>query len=124
MNEEVFFAGHEAAKKVYDSLLEKLIWRYPELEIRVAKTQISFYERHMFGCVSFTRVLRKALMPESFLTLTIGLPEPLESSRIAVKVEPYPGRWTHHIVISNTEELDDELFSWIEEAHEFALMKR
>ena len=52
--------------------------------------------------------------------LTLGLPFPLDSGRVAVKVQPYPGRWTHHIVISSTEELDAELLAWIREAYAFA----
>ena len=104
----------------YEALKKELVWRYPEMEVRVAKTQVSFFDRLMFGCVSFTRVRRKAEMPAQFLTLTLGLPEPVDSPRIAVKCEPYPGRWTHHIVLSSPEEIDAELLAWIERAHLFA----
>ena len=72
------------------------------------------------GCVSFTRVRRKAEMPAHFLTLTLGLPEPVDSPRIAVKCEPYPGRWTHHIVLASADEIDAELLAWIDRAHQFA----
>ena len=44
-------------------------------------------------------------------------PYPLESDRVAVKTEPYPGRWTTHIVVGSTEEVDDELFAWVQQAH-------
>ena len=54
------------------------------------------------------------------MVITLGLPCPLQSERIAVKTEPYPGRWTHHIVVSKTEELDEELLSWIRAAYVFA----
>ena len=54
------------------------------------------------------------------MVITIGLPYPLQSERVAVKTEPYPGRWTHHIVVSKTEELDEELLSWIRAAYVFA----
>ena len=63
-------------------------------------------------------------MPEGYLVLTLGLPAPLDSSRAAVRTEPYPGRWTHHIIISRPDELDDELFSWIAEAYRFAESKQ
>ena len=104
--EEEFFAGKPVAWGLY--------------EARVAKTQVSFFDRLMFGCVSFTRVRRKAEMPAHFLTLTLGLPEPVDSPRIAVKCEPYPGRWTHHIVLSSPDEIDAELLAWIDRAHQFA----
>ena len=56
----------------------------------------------------------------TFLTLTLGLPELVDSPRIAVQCEPYPGRWTHHIVLSSPDEMDAELLAWIDRAHQFA----
>ena len=118
--EEDFFAGKSVEWGLYEALKKELVWRYPEMEVRVAKTQVSFFDRLMFGCVSFTRVRRKAEMPAHFLTLTLGLPEPVDSPRIAVKCEPYPGRWTLHVVLSSPDEIDAELLAWIERAHQFA----
>ena len=66
---------------------------------------------------------KKAELPEGYLVITIGLPAPLESPRIAVKTEPYPNRWTHHIVISRPEELDGELTDWIRASYDFAEAK-
>ena len=123
MNEESFFIGHEPVFLIYSRLKTELLQRFPEMEIHIAKTQISFYDRRMFGCVSFTRVLRKAQMPDKYLTVTLCLPVPINSNRVAVKVEPYPGRWTHHVVVSDEKELDKELFSWFEEAHRFAILR-
>ena len=90
---------------------------------RVQKTQITFFNRHVFACISFAKVKRKAEMPKDYLVLTLGLPVPLDSERVAVKTEPYPGRWTHHIVISRPDELDEELLSWIRESYDYADMK-
>ncbi len=90
---------------------------------RVQKTQITFYNRHVFACVSFARVKRKAELKEGFMVITLGLPGPLESARVAVKTEAYPGRWTTHIVVSSPEELDEELLSWVREAYAFANAK-
>lgn len=39
-------------------------------------------------------------------------------------VEPYPGRWTHHVLVSGTEEIDDELMGWVKEAAVFSAGKR
>ena len=87
------------------------------------KTQITFYNSHVFACVSFARVKRKAELPEDWLTLTLGLPYPLESERVAVKTEVYPGRWTTHFVIGSKEELDGELLEWLEQAYAFSERK-
>ena len=58
--------------------------------------------------------VRKATITE------FGLPVPLDSERVAVKTEPYPGRRTHHFVVRTPEELDEELLSWIKNAYTFA----
>ena len=48
---------------------------------------------------------------------------PLFSGRVAAKTEPYPGRWTTHIVVGRAEEVDEELFAWVREAYDFAERK-
>ncbi|MFR6217731.1 MAG: DUF5655 domain-containing protein [Enterocloster bolteae] len=37
--------------------------------------------------------------------------------------EPYPNRWTHHVIVQSADEIDDKLMGWIREAYEFALVK-
>ena len=120
MDTLVFFSGHPDALELY-RVFEDLLYReFPCVNRRVQKTQITFYNRHVFACVSFARVKRKAELPKRYMVITLGLPAPLDSERIAVKTEPYPGRWTHHIVVSTPEELDEELLSWMKTAYTFA----
>ena len=114
------FNGHPDALELYRILEERLYETFPNVNKRVQKTQITFYNRRVFACVSFARVKRKAELPAGWMTLTLGLPAPLGSPRAAVKTEPYPGRWTHHFVLSRAEELDDELMAWVGEAYAFA----
>ncbi len=120
----LFFADHPEALELYLDLEKRLYAGFPHVNKRVQKTQITFTNRHVFACVSFARVKRKAELPSGYLVLTIGLPESLDSPRIAVKTEPWPGRWTHHIVLGRTEELDEELFAWIGLSYAFAEAKR
>lgn len=65
------------------------------------------------------RALRKALLPEHYIVITLGLPHPLLSTRIAVMAEAQPNRWTHHIVVGTEDDMDDELMTWVREAYEF-----
>ena len=123
MDTQMFFWEHQNAVELYRYLEELLYDIFPVVNKRVQKTQITFFNKHVFACVSFARVKRKAELPEGYLVLTLGLPYPLDSGRLAVKSEPYPGRWTHHFVISRKEELDDEMITWIREAYAFAEMK-
>lgn len=120
---QMFFWEHQNAVELYRYLEELLYDIFPVVNKRVQKTQITFFNKHVFACVSFARVKRKAELPEGYLVLTLGLPYPLESERLAVKSEPYPGRWTHHFVISRKEELNDEMITWIREAYAFAELK-
>lgn len=119
----LFFDRHMDALPLYQAFEELLLDSFHVVNKRVQKTQITFSNRHVFACISFARVKRKAELPEGYMVVTLGLPDPLDSERVAVKTEPYPGRWTHHIVVSTPEELDEELLSWIETAYAFAEAK-
>ena len=119
----LFFDAHRAALPLFAALEEWIFERFPEAEKRVQKTQITFYNSRVFACVAFARVMRKAELPEGWLTLTLGLPYPQESERVAVKTEVYPDRWTTHFVISSKEELDGELLEWLEQAYAFSESK-
>ena len=118
-----FFDRHQGAYPLYACFQEKLLARFPESRIKVQKSQISYYNRHLYACVSFLKVKKKVELPEDYFVLTLGLPAPLESDRVAAKTEPYPGRWTTHFVISDPSDLDEELFDWIEQAYQFAQKK-
>ena len=119
----MFFDQHMDILPLYQAFEELLFDSFPVVNKRVQKTQITFSNRHVFACVSFARVKRKAELPMRFIVITLGLPAPLDSERVAVKTEPYPGRWTHHIVVKKPEELDEELLSWVREAYDFAAVK-
>ena len=119
----LFFKEHPAALPVYEAFARKLAGALPNSNVRVQKTQITFSNRHVYACVSFLRVKKNAELPDSFFVLTLGLPYALESERVAVKTEPYPGRWTTHFVISRLSDLDEELFAWVRQAYAFAAQK-
>lgn len=119
----MFFDQHTEALPLYRAFEEILFDSFPVVKKWVQKTQITFSNRHVFACVSFARVKRKAELPMGYMVVTLGLPVPLDSERVAVKTEPYPGRWTHHIVVSKQEELNEELLSWVREAYDFAAAK-
>ena len=118
-----FFDGHPLELRLYQLLFRRLDELFPEGTVKVQKSQISFYGRHLFAAASLP-VRRKKSWPEHCLVVTVGLNRQLESPRVAVAVEPYPGRWTHHILLTAPEEIDGELMGWLEEARAFAVSKR
>lgn len=119
----MFFEKWPDILPLYAKLLEEIHRCWPETICKVQKTQISFYHRHGFACV-WPPIRKFKGFPVHYLGLTLGLPYPLSSSRVAAVTEPYPGRWTHHIPLSDQTQIDGELLSWIEEAYVFAENKR
>lgn len=122
-DELMFFDGHLGALPLYEVFSKELLRRFPATSMRVQKSQITFTDRHVYACVSFARVKKKAELPDPYLVVTLGLSYPLDSHRVAVKTEPYPGRWTTHIVVSAPAELDGEFWLWADQAHAFAVSK-
>lgn len=120
----MFFDRNMEALPLYERLEKRILSEIEGVSIKVQKTQISFYNRHLFGCVSFARVRKKKDCPPSYIVVTFGLKRRVESARIDVASEPYPNRWTHHVLVSHVEEIDDELMDWIKEASAFSAGKR
>ena len=117
-----YFDGKPAVLALYEALYEAMDRAFPELSVRVQKSQISFYDRHLYAAASIP-VRRKKDWPRECLLVTFGLARREEDPRIAVAVEPYPNRWTHHVVVSRPEEIDAQLLAWLEEARDFARSK-
>ena len=119
-DELLFFDMKPASIPLYDTFREFVLSQWPDTRIEVKKTQVSFFNRHMFAAVSFAPVRRAKERPEPFLTISFGLPYMKKSVRIDAATDPYPNRWTHHVMIGTSAEVDDELKSWITEAVDFA----
>lgn len=122
-NTQAFFEKQPGARVLYEAFAKAVQERCPDAVIRVQKTQISFSNRYIFACASLMRVRKKKELPDPYLVITLGLSYPLDSPRVAVRTEAYPGRWTTHIVIGSPEEIDEELLGWLAEAYDFALNK-
>ena len=116
LDEMLFFDTHPAALPLYEKLRGSILTEVPGTRIEVKKTQISFFTKHMFAAASFAPVRKAKERPEPFLTVTFGLRYRVTSPRIDVATEPYPGRWTHHVMIGSAEEVDAELMGWLLEA--------
>ena len=118
-----FFDGKPWALPLYEALFARMDQAFPEASVKVQKSQISFYGRHLFAAASLP-VRRKKTWPDNCLLVTFGLGARLQSPRIAVAVEPYPNRWTHHVLVTQPAEIDAELLAWLRQAYDFAESKR
>lgn len=97
MDTLMFFDAHREVLPLYQTFEDYLFDTFPIVHKRVQKTQITFSNRHVFACISFLRVRPKA-------------------SALSRKVDT-PFR------LSKPEDLDDELFSWIQAAYVFSNAK-
>lgn len=109
-----FFDGRPDALALYRALAEVLERIAPEASVKVQKSQISFYDGGLFAMASLPRRKR-----DPGLVVSFGLGHREPSPRIAVAVEPYPGRWTHHVPVAAEDQLDGELLGWLREARDF-----
>ena len=119
----LFFAGRPGPLELYRCFEQRVLEEVDNVHIRVQKTQISFSNRHNFAFVSLLPVRRKTERPAEWITVSFGLRRRLDSPRIDAATEPWPERWTHHILISAPDQIDRELMDWIREAAVFANTK-
>ena len=120
-NDVLFFFGDRVdALPIYERLENAILTRIPDVKIKAAKTQITVANRRGFAFVSFNPCRRAKDRPAVWMTVTFGLGCRKESPRIDAATEPYPGRWTHHVMVGTPDEIDEELLGWILEAAAFS----
>lgn len=126
MNTEVllFFSGREGALPLYEMLEAGILAAIPDAKIKVSKTQISFSNKRNFAFVSFNPCRKAKERPAVWMTVSFGLGYRKQSPRIDVAVEPYPGRWTHHVLVGSADDIDGELMAWLMEAAAFSACKQ
>lgn len=118
LEESLFFAGRPEELALYEVLRARVAGRVGAFRVKVSKTQITFAVRYGFAFVSHPR--RKQ---DRGILVTFGLSHRQVSDRIQYASEPYPHRWTHHMLVGSEAEIDGELLDWIEEACGFSQIK-
>jgi len=112
-----FFAGNEASRRIFDRVRQAVDAIGPA-ELRVTRSQVAFRRDTGFAYVWIPGMyLSGADVP---LVLTVGLRRRDESSRWKQVVEPSPGRFTHHLELHSSDEVDNEVVGWLREAWESA----
>ncbi len=54
--------------------------------------------------------------PPVYIVLTLRLRRRIDSPRFIEIVEAYPGRYAHHLILSDPAQLDQELLGWLRQA--------
>ncbi len=107
---------------IYEELERRIFERFSDVTIMVKTTQVSFYNTHAFAW-AWPPFRKRKGWPDVYMLVTFGLDYQLVHPRIAESVEPYPNRWTHHVIVQRPDEIDDELMDWIAKSYQFSLRK-
>ncbi len=91
--------------------------------IEVKKSQISFGTNTKFAWVWLLQSLVNK-RPENGIVLTFVVDHYIENDQIVEVREPYPGRWIHHLIIQNEDDLNEEVKQWLAEAYTFSEQRR
>jgi hypothetical protein len=119
---DAFFSGQELAREIFAALAE-LAESLGPVELHVTKSQVAFRRKTLRSQATFAA----AWMPEKYLkrpaaplVLTVFLRSRDPSPRWKQVVEPYPGRFTHHLELYEAQALDDQVREWLRDAWEAA----
>ena len=123
IDEIAFFDKMPSALSLYEAVRDVICSEFEDVTVKVHKTQISFSNKHGFAFISLPYRRGKG-RPDVYIIFTLGLNRKLEHPRVDQAVEPYPGRWTHHVIIQSKDEIDEQITEWIREAYWFANEKR
>ena len=105
-----FFIGYEASRPLFDAVRE-VIDSIDTCELRVTKSQIAFRRCKAFA---WAWIPAKYMCGNTVpLVLTISLPDRNPSPRWKEIVEPYPGRYIHHLELLTVADIDDEVRAWL-----------
>ena len=115
MSPAEFFAEKALAKKLF-AAVRRDVDGIGEASIRATKSQIAFHRRRTFAAVWMPGQYLKG--KTATLVLTLFLQKRVESPRWKEIVEPAPGRFTHHLELNDTADIDDEVRGWLRQAWE------
>jgi hypothetical protein len=117
MGPEEFFDGEPLSYQLYCAIVRQ-VQAIGESTIRVTKSQVAFRRQRSFAWVWIPGRVLKGKTPPLVLTLSFRERDP--SPRWKQVVEPYPGRFTHHLELGDLREIDDEVATWLRKAWETA----
>lgn len=115
---EAFFAGKPELRALFMAVERKIRAIGPAI-ITVTKTQISFATRTQFAWVWMPQLTDRK-RPLHSLVLSFGCGRQIVHDQIVEAIEPYPGRWTHHVIIAEEADLTAAVDAWMREAYRFS----
>ena len=111
-----FFADQPHSQQLFKAFSQE-VEALGEISMRVTKSQIAFRRPRGFAWVWMPGQYRKRKAAP--LVLSLALPRRDPSPRWIEIVEPYPGRFMHHLELYEAGEIDKQVVDWVRQAWEF-----
>ena len=113
MTLDEFFAGQGQSRQIFETV-RRAITAIGPAELYISKSQISFRRRKAFAWVWMPgQYLGGKTAP---LVLTFSFRRRDVSPRWKEIVEPAAGRFTHHLELYSTADIDDQVRGWLRDA--------
>jgi hypothetical protein len=112
-----FFAGAPLGAAVFGWTSGVVAGLGPAV-VRLTATQVVL--RHRIGFAWLWLPGTWLANPTAEVVLSLGLRHHLDSPRWKQVVEPYPGRWMHHLEVHDPADLDHEVAGWVAAAYHAA----
>jgi hypothetical protein len=117
-----FFEGRPACLRLYH-VVEAYLQSLGPVRIDVTKTQVSFRANFMFAAVWLPQKL-SPIRSQNGIGLSFSLTHPVSHPRIVQAVEVRPRRWTHHVLLEQAEDLDEDIRALLRESFAFGSLDR
>lgn len=111
-----FFRGFPQGLAVFTAV-RAAVEEVGDYDVRVTTSQIAFRRRRGFAYVWRPGQYVTSEVPA---VLSIALPREVSSDRFKSVAHPSPHVWMHHLELSDSSQIDDEVRSWLAEAYENA----
>ena len=110
MTLDEYFDGKEESRRLFDDLRD-VINSIGTAEVRVTKSQIAFRRRRTFAWAWIPGKYPRGEVAPLVLTLSFRLKD--SSPRWKEIIEAAPGRFTHHLELYTSGEIDAEVRDWL-----------
>lgn len=107
---------------LYVAFLARVLAAYPDTTRTVMKTAVALAGGFRFAYAG-APLHRMKGWPKACLVVTLMHDTRLESPHVVRAVEPYPNRWTHHIMLADADAMDGDLMRLVAMSYEFAHRK-
>lgn len=91
-----------------------------EVRMKSTRSQISFPVKNQFAWI-WLPTLKLKDRPAKYIVLSFSVGNQIMHEKIVESVEPYPGRWMHHVIVQNKNDFSNAVPNWLKEEYRFGM---